>query len=561
MASPRASCHSFTSASRLRSTKRCGRHQVSRLPVNLDLLSKYAHGQAIEIPDHLLSIPLVVLERSKTSELPQAQVVLVPTAHVSAQSANDAQKVIQALKPDAVVLEVCDERIDGVIERLKSYVGNSSSENVLVPRRVSVNGLPRRAPPGMPDESTILARLSTSIGGKVSRSMLKCDAEKLMLTGLFKSVKVRVLAREVDDNRRSVLQWRDGAFLEVPVSEVVFYVKPTDVELTSNIQFNWNACDCLPTSNRSKEEAEVQIVRRAGELVSARGAGENEVSEWESAALSGALLIATEECLKQGYLVSIQSNSDAITVCIDDEVTIGQQRYRGDSVSIDVQNNLFSLSRTLNVSLERKHGDSFSMKCLGIGLGLVESSVSNKVGVRDGEEIVSGLAAAFEAQTRAVYLADLEMSETFKLFDEAIVKDPSGKKRAAGRFLLKSLWSAIAVNFQSQAKVRDTIETERIALARGGDVKMPPYMREVFIERRNDELFQCLWNASVGSKCHKPCFVSVGPNVFEYVHGADARVEHDSECRTLVGVVGAAHVPGIIQRWDRACAEAECVVK
>ena len=513
-------------------------------------------NESYELPERLSSIPLVVLDRAEINRAPQARVILVPTAHVSSASADDARRVIQTLNPDAVVLELCDERVDGVLKRLQSGSGNKNAQNTLIPRRVRVKGLPSHALPGVTDESSLLARLRTSVGVKVSEDDLMHDAAELMKSGLFKDVQVRVHRDKVSDTRPSIIRWRRGATLEVPVLEIVFTVAPVEFELTSDIEFRWNSYECLECSHRSVEEFELEIVRRAGALVNSHSDGATRTSEWESGALRAALLIAVNGCLKDGYIGRIVEENGGIVVCINRKESKEYGQKGHENIDVDTRN-IFSISHGGHFDAELIGGLSTSAKIISSVLSLVESSMSAKIGVKDGDEIAAALAAAFEAKTSVVYLADRTMSETFKSFDEVFAKITSGKKRSIVRLLLKSVWSMIAVKFQSQMKVRGAIETERLALASGADVQMAPYMREVFIDQRDDVLFDCLWNASIRSVYHKPCFITSDGESFEYLTpaAAVAPAENRSECITIVAVIGAAHVPGIINRWNNACAE------
>ena len=83
------------------------------------------------------SIPTIVLNEPSTTERPGARVILLPTAHVGTQSALDAKSVLETIQPDVLLLEVCDERINGVMERLRTF-----EEDVMIPSSVRISGLP-----------------------------------------------------------------------------------------------------------------------------------------------------------------------------------------------------------------------------------------------------------------------------------------------------------------------------------------------------------------------------------------------------------------------------------
>ena len=157
-----------------------------------------------------------------------------------------------------MLLEVCDERVDGIIDRMKGV----ENDDVVVPGAVHIVGMPAGVLPGGVDEVVLLSRLRTKVGKGVSLEDLKSDAELLLRTGLFESVIVR--GRAEDEHGARTVVWKEGKVtLVVSVAEIVFTVHPMGAELTSDIRFKWNVYENF-VSATSDAAAEVEVMRRAG---------------------------------------------------------------------------------------------------------------------------------------------------------------------------------------------------------------------------------------------------------------------------------------------------------
>lgn len=487
--------------------------------------------------------PTVVLERSKTTELPGARVILLPTAHVSAQSSKDTREIIRSVRPDVVLLEVCDERIDGVIERIRGR-----GEDFLVPSSVHIDGLPVGTLPGGVEATRLLSTLRTQRKIRVSAADLLEDAKRLLRTGLFDSVRVSATGKE---GKRLI--WDSGSTTtETNVSEVVFDVCPAEGELTSDIRFSSNIANCAKVKS-TESEIERRIMRRAGELVASSdcASSASEMNAWQFAALCSALLIAVGDEIKDGYTAQLDLNEEGSIslVVIDDALAPTDVSER---IAVDIDEVLSVSHAGRSAALEAINSSSVSVKILNTVLKMVESTVSSKVDVKDGEEIVAGLSEAFEVQTSRIYLADIEMSKIMQSLDRQLNRKVAGTKRSMFRYIIASIRSLITARMKSQEELSVAIEQERLQLMHSGNVDMPPYMREVLIEKRDEALFDCLWSASQGAAVHRPCFCHESTNRFEYLTNVTALTvrPQDDVPITVVAVFGAAHLPGIIRLWE-----------
>lgn len=502
------------------------------------------------------SIPTIVLNEPSTTERPGARVILLPTAHVGTQSALDAKSVLETIQPDVLLLEVCDERINGVMERLRTF-----EEDVMIPSSVRISGLPTGMLPGGVREESLLARLNTKRGSKVSRKTLEKDAELLVQTGLFEAVHVHV-NKNIQDGERALV-WREGmAIFEVSVSEIFFTVKPVTANLTSNIHFAWNEYHASsPVFDSS--DIETRVVRRAAELLheSDCGGGQGEMEAWQTSALHGSLLLALQDEIDPEHHTAVldaNEETSMITLSVQNRGDAWKYKQNG-SIVIDTHQALsLSFSEVLlNVDIWRF--SSLIVAILRKFMSFVEMATTSKLEEKDGAEIVAGLSTAFEMGTARICLSDLEMSKTFELLEEKVKESAPGTKRSLFCYFASSLRALLQVNFKTRDQLLGAIETERLELMHTGAVDMPPAMHDVFIKRRDDVMFDCLWKVASGEAVDRPCFQLKTSHTFEYSYNTPAldfsgrnQAPITSSPITILMICGAAHIPGIVKRWNSA---------
>jgi hypothetical protein len=498
-------------------------------------------------PIELEGVKVCVLERPKTSNGPAVRLILLPTAHVSARSAREAQKLIRNVKPDVLVLEVCDERIDGAMNRVKAFHG-AIDGGVLVAESVKIAGLPTRTFPGGVDEKSLLAVLMTKQKRETKAQNLLEDVKVLQSTGLFERVAVEVVEHQERRVRLST-----AGLVNSSVEQIIFHVEPKVGELTSDIEFEWDFRHCV-TTDSSENEIVARIMRRASELVAMSDCGqrEEEMEDWQTAGLCSSLLLATREVIHDDCIATLNLTDGVIEVIVDRET----ERTSTVTDNSKTHERFFSLSRPAQASDGNDQTIALLTKLLNATSHLAERLISKKINVKDGEEIVASLMAGLEVSTPLIYLADQEMSKTVKAIDKRVREKAPGTKR----YIFASIWSLMASSVQSPAKLISAIELERQALTESGDTKMPYWMSEVLIEQRNDILFDTIWNASLGEPTGRPYFQTVAGDGFKYQYvSVDSEIAHGSiqprldvkklDKITILGVFGAAHVPGLVQRW------------
>lgn len=111
-----------------------------------------------------------------------ATVYILGVSHVSKQSCNLIQELIEKVQPDAVMLELCSERTGLLINERSA----SNGENAWFSDSVDIIGLDQRF--SKLYKSELLKKLRTYGGGPVSTQGIQQDADVLLATGLFESV-------------------------------------------------------------------------------------------------------------------------------------------------------------------------------------------------------------------------------------------------------------------------------------------------------------------------------------------------------------------------------------
>ncbi|CAG9461069.1 unnamed protein product [Pedinophyceae sp. YPF-701] len=114
------------------------------------------------------------------------KVYVLGISHVSKVSCDHIEALIRAVRPDAVMLELCKNRTTLMVE---PDVTGAAPDQLWHAPAVSISGLPTGA--GWPTEQELLAALSTKPFAPVTRATMDADAAALRATGLFHDVRVR----------------------------------------------------------------------------------------------------------------------------------------------------------------------------------------------------------------------------------------------------------------------------------------------------------------------------------------------------------------------------------
>jgi len=103
-------------------------------------------------------------------------------SHVSRKSCELVQEIIDIVKPDAVMVELCHERTGLLVDETAAQTG----KNAWYSSNVDITGLPTGD--GWPRKSELMSVLNSSKGEPISTRGIQEDADRLLETGLFESV-------------------------------------------------------------------------------------------------------------------------------------------------------------------------------------------------------------------------------------------------------------------------------------------------------------------------------------------------------------------------------------
>ena len=203
-----------------------------------------------------------------------------------------------------------------------------------------------------------------------------------------------------------------------------------------------------------------------------------------------------------------------------------------------------------------------------------------------GDEAVAALALALEAGVERVVLGDARASATTAAIADAIRRRPGwfpGARLAASTVAA----AARLVAFSSPDQLRETISSGLNGGLNGGgsngtlaDVAVADWLRDAVVDARDDRMFDVIrdaagyerrWNASDGPppaaftrSTETPPGLGEGCACYSYEAECEDSVRAAGRStggstgglgKTVVAVVGAAHVDGIVRRWNASTNE------
>ena len=219
--------------------------------------------------------------------------------------------------------------------------------------------------------------------------------------------------------------------------------------------------------------------------------------------------------------------------------------------------------------------------------GTQEGGGTPEVVVRGaGDEAVAALALSLEAGVERVVLGDARASATTAAIADAIRRRPGwfpGARLAASTVAAAARLAA----FSSPEKLRETISSGLNGGTDGGsngtlaDVAVADWLRHAVVDARDDRMFDAIRDAAGYERQTR---ASDGPPPAAFTRSTEtppglgegcACYRYEAECEdsvragrstgestgsartTVVAVVGAAHVNGIVRRWNASTSEPE----
>ncbi|CAL5220498.1 g2527 [Coccomyxa viridis] len=148
----------------------------------------------------------------------KTQVYILGVSHVSRESCQEIQELIQAVRPDVVLLELCKDRLRLLLDQ------ENSGKQLWHTPRVPISGLPKKE--HWPKAQQLVSLLRCQPGGPVATQDIEADCNRLLETGLFARVRPKTQL-PLFTQAPNYLRDRDGHLNPViPLNQVEFEVLP-----------------------------------------------------------------------------------------------------------------------------------------------------------------------------------------------------------------------------------------------------------------------------------------------------------------------------------------------
>ena len=545
-----------------------------------------------------------------------AVVHLVGVSHVlAADAARDVRALVRRHAPDAVVLELCPERAPAALAAAvaSSAPPGAAPEPTILPREVSILGLPAsRALPGA-SAPELLALLRARPGALVTPRRLARDRDILLRLGIFDDVRVRVDAPDRDDAHCA--DKNTGAIREVARDAIVTFRVTPDVsaEVTADVRLEYDGDEDPDAVERDVVRKAVEAVNRVDRETERTETDDDDEAwdeAWEALALRAALGAAAR-ATRDDARVEVRGgdpdrgeDEDAVYVSL---TTLGGDEDQDEDEDENDANGGSNTDRR-DDSVRRRglferllsSAGAVSSSSAGARAYLAASEiaqelVARRLGDRAGDdsssaagyETVAALTAAMVAGTPRVVLGDARVSETTNAVAAAVAAaDARGVPFAGARLAAATLVDAARLLARDPRALRRDVESAMEdepsvvdANRRGGRgspsraaAGIPEWLRDAIVETRDERMFRATWAAAGGDGNGDDapalvrtddvedgdwaCYVAEGwvprGDGGEGEKSAAANAAASKRARTVVAVFGAAHVDGIVARWNAA---------
>lgn len=132
-----------------------------------------------QLPQELQDVTAILSVPNPEAPSGTTHVYVLGMSHVSRRSLHHIEQLILLVQPEVVVVELCKDRITGLVDRDAVEMQRSHCS------RVAWTGLPKRK--GWPSEQELLRLIRTRPGEAVSYQDIEEDPSRLLATGLFRS--------------------------------------------------------------------------------------------------------------------------------------------------------------------------------------------------------------------------------------------------------------------------------------------------------------------------------------------------------------------------------------
>lgn len=545
-----------------------------------------------------------------------AIVHLVGVSHVlAADAARDVRALVRRHAPDAVVLELCPERAPAALAAAvaSSAPTGAAPEPTILPREVSILGLPTsRALPGA-SAPELLALLRARPGALVTPRRLARDCDTLLRLGIFDDVRVRVDAPDRDDAHCA--DKNTGAIREVARDAVVTFRVTPDVsaEVTADVRLEYDGDEDPDAVERDVVRKAAEAVDRVDRETERTETDDDDDEAWDEAwealalrAALGAAARATRDDARvevRGGDPDRGEDEDAVYVSLttlggdEDEDQDQDENNANGGTNTDRRDDSVrrrGLFERLWSSAGAVSSSSAGARAYLAASEIAQELVARRLGDRAGDdsssaagyETVAALTAAMVVGTPRVVLGDARVSETTNAVVAAVAAADAREPFAGARLAAATLVDVARLLAMDPRALRRDVESALEdepslldANRRGGRgspsraaAGIPEWLRDAVVETRDERMFRATWAAAGGDGNGDDapalvrtddvedgdwaCYVAEGwvsrGEGGEGEKSTAANAAASGRARTVVAVFGAAHVDGIVARWNAA---------
>ena len=491
----------------------------------------------------------------------------------------------------------------------------AAPEPTILPREVSILGLPTsRALPGA-SAPELLALLRARPGALVTPRRLARDRDTLLRLGIFDDVRVRVDAPDRDDAHcadKNTGAIRGVARDAV----VTFRVTPdVSAEVTADVRLEYDGDEDPDAVERDVVRKAAEAVDRVDRETERTETDDDDDEAWDEAwealalrAALGAAARATRDDARvevRGGDPDRGEDEDAVYVSL---TTLGGDEDEDQDQDQDENNANGGTNTDRRDDSVRRRGlferlwssaGAVSSSSAGARAYLAASEiaqelVARRLGDRAGDdsssaagyETVAALTAAMVTGTPRVVLGDARVSETTNAVAAAVAAADAREPFAGARLAAATLVDVARLLAMDPRALRRDVESALEdepslldANRRGGRgspsraaAGIPEWLRDAVVETRDERMFRATWAAAGGDGNGDDapalvrtddvedgdwaCYVSEGwgsrGEGGEGEKSTAANAAASGRARTVVAVFGAAHVDGIVARWNAA---------
>lgn len=429
-----------------------------------------------------------------------SRVYILGTVHLAPESVAAAAALIDAVAPDAVCIELCEERVGALFD-------DDTPPELWWTPRVELGPLPEGA-----DEATLRAGLRVAPGQPVAREDLEADARDLLSTGLFGRV---VPQADPPVQHQWPLVLRDGSRAH-PMGCVRF------------------ACDARPLAPVLSFRAEGADADVAKEAESAATAAGPEGGAATVSALLAARAVLVERTGLQWRFEGLEDGA-VVAKAVPALEAAGDMPPTG--LETTVREERAAEAPTARRALPPPKPTTMEERVSRANARLQRAAAS-KLGVRPGEELAEALQSAARAGAGRVWLVDRPMSAT-------------------RRRQLAATDAASAVAVQSEMVKMDAAElkaeVDGLLRGEGGEdidgSGSTEVVQTVILNERDRWMARKTLEVCAGQPTSPGFTVDAESSALRY---EQAPAPPEEAPHTIVLVVGLAHVNGIAEAWAEA---------